>query len=203
MASDPRAGQRAYLEIKNAILSGELRLRQRLDIDALARWLGASATPVRQALAILAVERLVLAHSSRGYYVAFWSETELRTLYQWRGQLARLAAESFEFNGAAASAIGGHADRYNALMRQLEAGANEELRRAAAAADDRLRVAVVAESQVFEDAFDQLTAIAMAMAAADRPVIQQKLDCYFAQRVAQAAQIRARASVSALPRNGD
>src|SRR5690242_19098778 len=96
MAVDPRTGERVYAEIKQAILAGELKPRQRLDIESLAQRLSASATPVRQALAILSAERLVTAHASRGYYVAFWSERELQTLYEWRGQFALMASESFE-----------------------------------------------------------------------------------------------------------
>lgn len=37
MGDDVRAGARAYRDIKQAILSGEFRLRQRLDIEELAR----------------------------------------------------------------------------------------------------------------------------------------------------------------------
>jgi len=71
MALDLRPGERVYQEIKNAILSGDFAIHQRLDIDKLAAQLGVSATPVRYTLAILASERLVKLNKSRTYQVAF------------------------------------------------------------------------------------------------------------------------------------
>jgi DNA-binding GntR family transcriptional regulator len=49
MATEPRPGERVYQEIKQAILSGEFALQQRLDIDSLAERFGVSATPVARA----------------------------------------------------------------------------------------------------------------------------------------------------------
>ena len=92
MALDLRPGERVYHDIKQAILSGEFALQQRLDIDRLASQFGVSATPVRYALAILAAERLVRVQASRTYHVVFWPERELRTLYEWRSRLALWAA---------------------------------------------------------------------------------------------------------------
>lgn len=50
---------RAYAEIKDAILRGVLRPGERLDDGELQRWLGVSRTPVRQALYALSLEGLV------------------------------------------------------------------------------------------------------------------------------------------------
>lgn len=50
---------RAYAEIRKAILSGVFRPGERLDDAELQRWLGVSRTPVRQALYALSLERLV------------------------------------------------------------------------------------------------------------------------------------------------
>lgn len=50
---------RAYAEIRNAILSGVLQPGERLDDSELQEWLGVSRTPVRQALYALSLEGLV------------------------------------------------------------------------------------------------------------------------------------------------
>lgn len=50
---------RAYAEIRSAILSGVLQPGERLDDTELQRWLGVSRTPVRQALYALSIEGLV------------------------------------------------------------------------------------------------------------------------------------------------
>ncbi len=202
MAIDPRTGERVYAEIKRAILSGELRLRQRLDIDTLADRLYASATPVRQALAILSAERLVTANPARGYYVAFWSERELRALYEWRWQLARLAGEVFEGRGEA-PATGSALETYQSMMGALGRFANEEVRLAALNADERLRAAHLAEGEALAGIVEELRAFGAAIESGERRKISRVLKRYFRRRMEAAASIRARASIAALPRNGD
>jgi DNA-binding GntR family transcriptional regulator len=55
--------------IRDRILLGDYQPGQRLNIDQLARDMGVSTTPVREALARLVSERLVLFQSNRGYAV--------------------------------------------------------------------------------------------------------------------------------------
>jgi DNA-binding GntR family transcriptional regulator len=203
MAIDLRTGERVYATIKQWILSGDLKLRQRLDIDTLAERLGASATPVRQALAILSAERLVTAHASRGYYVAFWSEHELKALYQWRCQLAVLGAESFEASPGDPKPKGSVLDIYQALMRRLERAANDELKRAAQNADERLSAAHLAEAEEIGDLVEELKRLCAAINSGERARIKRTLKAYFKRRIEAAPSIRARASVAALPRNGE
>ncbi len=203
MAGDPRTGERVYAAIKQAILAGELKLRQRLDIESLAERVSASATPVRQALAILSAERLVIAHASRGYYVAFWSERELQALYEWRKQLALLASESFEGATAELRPKGAALDLYQALMRRLERNANTEVKRAANNADERLAAAHLAEAEVIPDMLEELSELSTLMGAGERRAIAHCLAAFFQRRVLAAPAIRARASIAALPHNGD
>ncbi len=204
MAPDLRPGERVYQEIKHSILSGDFAIHQRLDIDKLAAQLGVSATPVRYALAILASERLVRLNSSRTYQVAFWSERELRDLYQWRQQLTKWALETYVPARLAAS-IGPELDyigAYLAIMRHLDTSANIEARRAARAADDRLQPALRFEKDVVQDAGGELTRIAAALEKGGAP-LAGALRTYFRRRIAQSAQIRSAAHASAIPDNGD
>ncbi|MBL8552250.1 MAG: GntR family transcriptional regulator [Hyphomonadaceae bacterium] len=204
-AADPRAGERVYREIKQAIIAGDLRLRQRLDIDTLAERWRVSATPVRQALAVLTAERLVSVESTRGYYVAFWSERELKELYEWRGTLARVAAETYAPEPIALTAAQrrAHTTAYALLMQHLEGNASRELRLAARSADERLHAALAAEAEALNDAAEDLLELADALGHANKRTLQARLKRYFRRRVQEAAAIRARASVKALPRNGD
>ncbi len=205
MAGDPRVGERVYVAIKKAILSGELRVRQRLDIDALARRFGASATPVRQGLAILTVERLVRVGAARSYHVAFWSDRELKDLYAWRLDLARLAAAEVDFAGLTVP-VGtrrAYPETYAAFIERLETNANLELRRAARAADERLHAALRVESEVLDNAPRELGSLLAALVQKDRRALQSGLRKYFHRRVAQSATIRARVHAYAIPPNGE
>ena len=203
MALDPRTGERVYAEIKAGILKGEHRLRERLDIDTLAQQLGASATPVRQALAVLAAERLITVHPSRGYYVSFWSERELRGLYEWRWQLARLSGENYKPSPNDARPKGSVLEIYLALMRRLERAANDDVQRASRNADERLRAAHLAEAEAIVAPIEDLERIAAAMAKDDRRKLALALRKYFQDRIGAVPAIRVRASIAALPRNGD
>jgi DNA-binding GntR family transcriptional regulator len=205
MVDDVRAGARAYQEIKQAILAGELRLRQRLDIEMLAQRFQVSATPVRQALAILSTERLVSPGSARGYRVAFWSEADLAALYLWRGQLARLAAETYSPT-AVSDALwraAAHEDGFVALMRHLAKDAHGEIQHAAAGADERLRAALRAEPHVMPNTAAELAALARAMTESPQRTLMLRLKRYFQRRIQQAGAIRAAAHARAMPSNGD
>lgn len=203
MASDLRVGERVYRDVKQAILAGEFRLRQRLDIDELARALRVSATPVRQALAILAAERLVSVRAARGYSVAFWSERELAELYDWRWRLAALAAASYSpAPPAPASAQRRtHAEAFLAAMQQLAREANTEVRLAAQSADERLHAALKAEPNALTDTGKETIRLTRALCD-ERTALQQVLRRYFKRRIDNAGEIRAKAYASSLPNNG-
>jgi DNA-binding GntR family transcriptional regulator len=83
--------------IRQALLDGELRPGDRIVESALARELGVSQTPVREALAALSREGLVIKLDHRGTFVSSLKETELREVLTLRavleGYCARLAAE--------------------------------------------------------------------------------------------------------------
>ncbi len=202
MALDPRPGERVYQEIKQAILSGELIILQRLDIDKLASQFGVSATPVRYALAILAAERLVRLNKSRIYQVAFWSERELRELYQWRQQLTKWALQSYT-PAAAPIVVNGedYAGAYLTLMGHIDRNANTEARRAGRSADERLQHALRAEVEALPGAPHDLERIA---AGLDRgvPSPGSALRRFFERRITHCALIRSTAHAKAMPDNG-
>lgn len=193
--------ERVYTEIKRSILSGALRQRERLDITRLAEATRASATPVRQALAILAHEGLVRLEGTRGYHVAFWSEAELRGLYQWRAMLALLAAQTYAPGPPPFAPRHDLEETARIFLQHLASTANGELRRASQSADERLAAARRVEADVLGDVAGELDALAEALRAGAQP-LRQRLKSYFRRRIARADRIRQRAGVAALPRNG-
>jgi DNA-binding GntR family transcriptional regulator len=85
-----------YEQLRQAIVSGDLRPNQRLIEVELAQGLQVSRTPVREALQRLALDGLVLSHR-RGWIVREHTATEIEEIYECRmaleGYAARLAAE--------------------------------------------------------------------------------------------------------------
>lgn len=84
-------GEFAYARIREQILSGELTPAQRVDQDALARDLGVSRMPIREALRRLETEHLVVITPHRGVTVAPLSSADLQNLYMMRIALESLA----------------------------------------------------------------------------------------------------------------
>ena len=83
--------------IRTAIMDGRLKPGQPLRESDLAKELGTSRTPIREALLLLQAENLVAATPNRGAVVMSWDEEDLAELYGLRavleGYAARLAAE--------------------------------------------------------------------------------------------------------------
>jgi len=83
--------------IRDAIIEGRLEPGKRLKEDELARELGISRTPIREALRVLQSEDLVVATPNRGAVVRAHAAEELEDLYDLRalleGHAARRAAE--------------------------------------------------------------------------------------------------------------
>ena len=73
--------------IRDAIIDGELHPGQRLKEEVLARELGISRTPVREALLMLQAEGLVDATPNRGAMVRVHEAEDLDDLYQLRALL--------------------------------------------------------------------------------------------------------------------
>ena len=79
--------------LRDAIVSGDLRAGARLDEAGLAARVGASRTPVREALISLEEEGLVHSRANHGFAVARLSEAMVRELYPILGALEAAAVE--------------------------------------------------------------------------------------------------------------
>lgn len=205
MARTPETptSERAYQEIKARLMDGRFRLRQRLDATALATDLAVSTTPVREALLRLTAERLVAFRPSHGFSAAMWSESGLRDLYRWRGELAELALKSASALSTPTSAVTrDYPSRTAALLTAMQRGAHGELVASARNADDRLHMARVAERELWADVEEELTPLDEAIKKGDVSRLKIALRLYHDKRVAAAKAIRDCAALLGLPSNG-
>lgn len=79
--------------LRDAIVSGNVAPGQRLNELALARQMGVSRGPIREATTRLVEEGLVTTTANRGSFVALLSVDDLREVYLLRAALEGLAAE--------------------------------------------------------------------------------------------------------------
>lgn len=90
-------GEQAYQLVRDAILDGRLAPGTRLPVPEIARQLGISRSPAREAIARVAAEGLAVVEPRRGAVVARISPESLRDIYEVRevleGLACRLAAE--------------------------------------------------------------------------------------------------------------
>lgn len=92
--SDVRTvGEIVYTKLRSAIVSGYFHPGSRLFEQELAREMGVSRTPVREALKRLELERLVTTHPHKGTVVTEFSLEEILEFYKVRACLEGLAAK--------------------------------------------------------------------------------------------------------------
>jgi DNA-binding GntR family transcriptional regulator len=79
-------------QLRSAIIEGEFPAGTRMRQEQLAARLAVSREPVRQALAMLEREGLVVNHRSRGVVVAPLDIAQIKDLYEFRGVIERYVA---------------------------------------------------------------------------------------------------------------
>jgi DNA-binding GntR family transcriptional regulator len=110
-----------YTRIRTEILDRDLAPGIRIVESELARQLGVSQAPVRDALRRLAHEGLVEQFARRGTFVTEISESEARQTYEVRANLEELAAHEFMANASDADL-----DELDHLLRQMRAAAADD-----------------------------------------------------------------------------
>jgi DNA-binding GntR family transcriptional regulator len=104
----PTKADQVYENIRERILDGSLAPGARLSMDAIAKELGVSKIPVREAIGRLESQRLVVNRPHAGPTVATVNVTELEGVYLARQQLepmmTRLAATRIDADGIRALA---------------------------------------------------------------------------------------------------
>lgn len=77
--------------LRDMIVEGELAPGTRLRERELTEWLGVSRTPLREALKVLAAEKLIELTPNRGARIAVLSEAEIQDMFELMGALEGLA----------------------------------------------------------------------------------------------------------------
>lgn len=93
MSSPQPLHERVYLTLRTAILSGEIRLGERLKESQLAKQLQVSRTPIREAIRRLQQEQLLTADAADGITIVQISLDSAIHLYDCRIALEQLAVE--------------------------------------------------------------------------------------------------------------
>jgi len=89
---------KAYLILKNMIISRKLLPGEKIPQEKLAQDLGISRTPLVSALKYLEKEKLVEAIPRRGFYVRLFSKEEMISIFELREVLEGLAARRAAHN---------------------------------------------------------------------------------------------------------
>jgi len=98
-ASTQSSTKRAYLELRSAIITGEIPPGERLKVETLKETLQTGASPVREALSLLTSDQLVERLDQRGFRVAQTSQEQFHEILRLRCHLEDLALRESVSNG--------------------------------------------------------------------------------------------------------
>ncbi len=188
--------ERVYAELKARIMAGEFAPGARLDPGQLAADLGASTTPVRDALHRLAGERLVDSWHQEGFRQPNVSEADLRDLYAWSaallGYALRAPSASPATPDAPFTAAGGddYPARLARLFRSLALfSANRELRHAIANVVDRTHMIREIECRIDPACVDALAELEEEFRDRRWAELRTKINAFHRRRAAWTARI--------------
>ena len=83
--------QRAYIALRDAIITGEIAPGEKLKVETLKSTLDTGASPVREALSLLTSNQLVERRDQRGFRVALTSRKQFEEILSLRCKLEDLA----------------------------------------------------------------------------------------------------------------
>jgi DNA-binding GntR family transcriptional regulator len=123
-APDGSRSDQAYALLKPRLLVGDFGLNQRLGEERLAAEMGVSRTPVREALARLHAERLVVRAPDGGYLPAAPDPSQSRHLYEVRIglEVQALRRPGLRGEGHDRDTLEALADEWRSLEAELAAG---------------------------------------------------------------------------------
>ncbi|WP_144037697.1 GntR family transcriptional regulator [Sphingopyxis sp. KK2] len=182
--------EHAYTELKARVMAGEFAPGSKLDPGQLAAELGASATPVRDALHRLSGERLVDSWHQEGFRQPLVSEADLRDLYAWTAMLLGYALRSLTMppvppDGPVVGADGDdYPGRLDRLFRSIALfSPNREVRHAIASAVDRLHLVRALEHQTDPLCSEALADLEEDFRSARWPELRAKINSFHRRRL--------------------
>lgn len=131
------ARERVYKALQSWIIDGTLMPEERLNDVEIANYFSVSRTPVREALQMLAEQKLVYMVPSSGTYVSSIDPDDLKHVYSLLGELQAYAVRKAVEKPEEAKRSGGKDESWEDAMKKLS-GINEDMRyhiRRAAAVD--------------------------------------------------------------------
>ncbi|HEU4961418.1 MAG TPA: GntR family transcriptional regulator [Sphingomonas sp.] len=160
------AFERAYEAMKTQIAAGSLRAGQHLDLVQLAKTLGVSTSPVREALSALTAERLVQSIKGVGFHVPAFDYAAVVDLIKWSEHLS-VACVRAAGPGSGSSDVGipaDHVARTAHLFHLIgRLARNREMTIALANATSRLHHLHRVEPAVLVDAANEVQALERAV----------------------------------------
>ncbi|MBN9145677.1 MULTISPECIES: GntR family transcriptional regulator [unclassified Novosphingobium] len=181
--------ERVLKALRLRLMDRDIRPGDRLDPALLTSQLGASATPVREALHVLSGEGLVEARAGGGFCLPLLDEAALQDRYDWSGQLLQIALRHWprESRDLRANPLAGAGQDPAARCAELFAwigrhSRNSEHARAIAHLNTRLHRARMAEEEVIEGLTEELEELAAASRLDDHMAMQRLLVRYHRRR---------------------
>ncbi len=182
--------ERVYEAIKQRLCEGRYSPGTRLDVSILSEELGASLTPVREALHRLTGERLVEATKHDGFRAPTMTETTLRQLYGWHFDLVMLAVmkhRAADFAGQTtieeARANASLRERQNAVfLAMARDSGNPEHVWALRSVTERLEAAQRLEAMFLDETEEETNGILGALLDGDRKALRKNLVKYHRRR---------------------
>lgn len=181
---------RAYVGLRGELAKASRPVGTQIRVDETARAYGMSATPVREALARLAGERLVRGCRRHGYYVPKYSGAELAQLYELAHRHLQLAlAAMIDANTLSAALLTfSHANDIEAGRMFVSLLASSKLGivlDAGALAVERLATARHAEPTIIDTSSELATLLTQA-ASGDQNGFTAAIASYFKLRIKNA-----------------
>jgi DNA-binding GntR family transcriptional regulator len=131
IAAEPQADRagvaRCLDQIRAMVLSGELMPGEKLTQGALAKQLEVSRIPVREALATLHAEGLLVHKPNTGFTVARFSSEDLSEIYLMRRLLETELLQTIDFSQLDIDALSAVCDRMGEVSPDEEPGVYQEL----------------------------------------------------------------------------
>lgn len=173
---------RVYAALKEQLATGRWLPGDHLEPAVLGDDLGASITPVRDALHRLVGERLAEAPRHDGFWVPAPTEAQLRELYGWHGDLLAWASRQRRTAWSRTARDDAFADACPLFREIARAAQNAELDRAIAGAGERLAAFRLREPDVFEDVPQELASLQLCIRDADDRRLRRELAAYHRRR---------------------
>jgi len=183
---------RVYAGVRTRLLSGEWPPGHRIDLASLADELGASITPVRDALYRLNGERLLTAGVHDGFAVPAITEPDLGDLYAWNRDLLLLAQDNAGKDGfARRDHHGGNTiETIVQLFHAIgTASKNPEHSMAIDMASDRLHGARIAEVRLGIATKDESRSLLKAASCGNTMALRNAIELYHLRRQSLAGRI--------------